>query len=231
MKNYLPALFVLGMSTQPCVAETTDEKIQEFFGDTPVSIKNYNSHFKQINIGTKTYFASVDGKYLFAGPIYDVAAQQDIVANVDNERRQARLAQLPDDWKLSYPATGEVKHEVTVFTDIDCPFCRKMHNHMQAFNDQGITVNYVMLPRAGIGSASYQKAVAASCATEPTKTFTQAMNGTEISHKNCDNTVAEQYQLAQELGIRATPATVLPNGKLQMGLMAPEQLLHLLESQ
>ncbi len=207
-----------------------DERIQQVFGGQKAEIKPYDDQLKEIIVGAKSYFATHDGRYIFAGPVFDTEKERDIVAEREDQHRHGRLASLPESLYVSYPATNNEKHEITVFTDIDCPYCRKMHNHMDAFNDNGVTVNYVMLPRAGLGSTSYEKTASALCTENPAATITRAMQGDAPESQTCAHTLKQQLQLAMELQISSTPAIVLPNGKLRLGLVNPEQLSALLTS-
>lgn len=213
--------------SQAGYAETAETRLTRFFGQS-AEIAPLNDQFSRITIADQTYLASRDGRYIFAGAIIDTETRENL-SDVENRRHcQKQLAELPKDWFISYPAKTSASHTVTVFTDIDCPYCRQMHSYMGAFNEMGITVNYIMMPRAGVGSASFDKAIAAFCAADPAQAVTSAMSGESLSAKQCAHTITEQYQLAQQLGIRATPTTVLPNGDMQAGLLNPQQLKALL---
>lgn len=226
-KLLMLAASIFGVS-QACYAETAAARLQEFFGEEPVSISPLNAQLSRVAVAGRTYFTSRDGRYIFAGAVIDTDTREDLV-EVENRRDiQRQLADLPESWYISYPAKGSPKHTVTVFTDIDCTYCRKMHGYMDNFNDMGITVNYVLMPRAGVGSASFTKAAYASCADDPSQVITSAMNGGSPPPRHCSHTVKEQYELAQRLGINATPTTVLPSGQMQAGVLKPEQLKALL---
>lgn len=133
-------------------------------------------------------------------------------------------SQLAPDMYLSFPAPNNEHHAVTVFTDIDCTCCRRFHSFMPTYNELGITVNYVMLPRAGLNSPSYNKAASVFCSSNPTENMTLAMQG-EFNQKNsCEHTITNQLQLASELGITSTPTMILPDGEIKVGFLAPTAL-------
>jgi len=115
-------------------------------------------------------------------------------------------------------------HELMVFTDIDCGYCRKLHAQVDEYNKQGIAIHYLSFPRAGIGSRSYEKAVAVWCADDQQTALTQAKLGTEPDPLQCENPVAEQYQLGIDLGVTGTPALLTSSGQLIPGYVPPEQL-------
>ena len=124
----------------------------------------------------------------------------------------------------------EPEYELMVFTDIDCGYCRKLHAQMEEYNEQGIAISYLAFPRAGIGSRSYEKAVSVWCAENPQEAMTQAKQGVDPDPMQCDNPIAEQYQLGQQLGVTGTPALLTADGSLIPGYVPPEQLRQRLDA-
>ena len=124
----------------------------------------------------------------------------------------------------------KVKHTITVFTDIDCGYCRKLHNEMAEYNKHGIEVRYMAYPRAGIDSDSYKKAVSVWCAEDRKAAMTRAKNGDSVTEKNCDNPVAEQFKLGSMMGVRGTPALVLENGQIAPGYIPAARLAGILNN-
>ncbi|MEM9301468.1 MAG: thioredoxin fold domain-containing protein, partial [Pseudomonadota bacterium] len=127
-----------------------------------------------------------------------------------------------------FPAQDPVA-EVTVITDIDCPYCRRLHQQIEGYNDRGISVNYLMLPRAGRGSGSWEKAVAAACATDPEGALTDAMNGVDLAPASCEHRIGNEFTLARSLRSTGTPAFVLADGRLFDGFVGPADLAERLE--
>ncbi len=117
-----------------------------------------------------------------------------------------------------------------VFTDIDCGYCRKLHAQMAEYNEQGIAISYLAFPRAGIGSRSYEKAVSVWCSEDQQDAMTQAKLGADPDPLQCDNPIAEQYQLGQQLGVTGTPALLTSSGQLIPGFVPPQQLRARLDS-
>jgi len=116
------------------------------------------------------------------------------------------------------------KYDLMVFTDIDCGYCRKLHAQKAEYNQQGIAIHYMAFPRAGIGSNSYDKFVSVWCASEQREALTEAKAGTDPEPKQCDNPIAEQYELGRELGVSGTPSLVMADGQMIPGYVPPEQL-------
>lgn len=233
----LPVLLVIFKVTGFADEATTNidtnadvkNRIKQIFANNPhTQIKPFDKHFYEINIGIKTFFASSDGRYIFTGPVIDTQTKQNISEQRAQLYRKERISNLDNNMTLSFPATGPKSHTVTLFTDIDCTFCRKLHSHMNEFNASGITFNYVMLPRAGRNSHSFNKTVSVLCSAQPQESMTQAMKGQSFEPNHCANTLSEQLALASELEINSTPTMILPDGQLRLGTITPSELLTLL---
>jgi|TARA_B110000967_G_scaffold67375_1_gene69675 thiol:disulfide interchange protein DsbC len=170
---------------------------------------------------------SADAKYFFTGDLYEV---QDVgLVNVtEKSRTDARkqmLAQLDESEMLVFsPPKGLVKATVTVFTDIDCSYCRKLHKEIPDLNRLGIAVRYLAYPRAGIDSESYDKYVSAWCADNPKIALTRAKNGQAIEDRTCENPVAAQFQLGGEFGVNSTPSIIHEDGTLMPGYLPADKL-------
>ena len=215
--------------TQSSYAVDVQSKIQSALGGRPIVINDYDDQLKEVVVDSNVYFTTHDGRYLFTGPILDTERRLDIVAAKEDNLRHTYLSSLPQDVFVSYPSSGPSKYKVTVFTDIDCTFCRKMHNDMPSFNQQGISVNYVMLPRAGVGSASHKKTISALCSANPAEAITNAMQNKAPAPLSCElNQMSKHMEIARNLKIRSTPTIVLPGGQIKLGLTSPNQLLELL---
>lgn len=169
--------------------------------------------------GGTVFYGTEDGRYLFAGDLYELG-ETDLVNLADIGRAEKRKV-LMDTVALSdmviFPADGETKAVISVFTDVDCGYCRKLHQEITDLNGLGIEVRYLAYPRAGVGSPSYSKIVSAWCADDPNAAITDLKAGNDIPSKSCDNPVAEQFGLGQEIGVTGTPAIVLEDGRLIPG--------------
>jgi len=207
------------------------QSINAFFQSmTNVSIGRYNQQLLEVNIGARSFFASNDGRYIYLGKVIDTQEKIDISEQAAQKNRVKALDKFSDKNQLTFPATVNELFSVTLFTDIDCGYCRKFHNNMAQYNALGIRVNYVMFPRAGKPSASYDKTAAVLCSSKPQESMTFAMQGrfsapTSSVSKTCQNNLDQQMSLAAELGISATPTMLLPNGVVIQGVLGPEQLL------
>lgn len=176
--------------------------------------------------GGTVFYGTADGKYLFAGDLYELG-ESDLINLAEQDRigkRQELMAAVDVDDMVIFPAGGERKAVINVFTDVDCGYCRKLHNEVPALNAMGVEVRYLAYPRAGIGSESYTKIVSAWCSDDPNEAITALKSGDSIPDNTCTNPVAAQYELGHAVGVSGTPAIVLEDGRLLPGYMPAEAL-------
>ena len=173
-------------------------------------------------------YASKDGNFFLYGEMYAIkngellnTTKQEISLN----RRAILDSELSEKDFITFAATDE-KHVITVFTDVDCGYCRKFHGEIEDYNAQGITVNYVAFPRSGLESESYNKIVSAWCSSDPKGTLTALKEGRDPALKLCqDHPVEDHYLLGQRIGITGTPAIISSSGDLLPGYLPPMELL------
>ena len=174
-------------------------------------------------------YASKNGEFFFYGELYAVEGNtlQNTTKDEINLKRKSILDEaLSKDDFISFKSQNE-KYRVTIFTDVDCGYCRKFHNEIKDFNDLGITVNYVAFPRSGLDSISYNKIVTAWCSKDPKNTLTKMKQGIDVQLSLCqDHPVKTHFLLGQKIGITGTPAIIKSNGELLPGYLPPEELLN-----
>ena len=183
----------------------------------------------EVVIGPRLYYFSEDGRFLINGNIIDVQNQVDVTEPKAAEARKVALDSLGENEMVIF-SPKKSKYTVTVFTDIDCGYCRKLHDQIDEYNDLGISVRYLLYPRSQIGSPSYNKAVAVWCSADRKQALTEAKSGKSLEVKACSNPVSNNMQLGRMMGVNGTPAIVLGNGKMVRGYLPPKKLLKALEN-
>jgi thiol:disulfide interchange protein DsbC len=167
--------------------------------------------FYEVMVSGQVVYVSEDGKYLLQGNLYNVAQKKDLTAVRVAAMREQAVQRLPDDKKMIF-APEHPKHTVTVFTDVDCPYCRQFHKQIAEYNRQGIEVKYVLFP-LDIHPGADKKAVAVWCSADRKTAYTAAMNGQDPGTGTCvNNPVAETKALAVSIGISATPTVLAEDG-------------------
>lgn len=173
--------------------------------------------------GSEILYISADGKYIINGSLFDIDNRVDLTDQKKSLIRKDLIAGISAAERINfYPA--EMKYHVTVFTDIDCGYCRKLHAEMAQYNELGIGVSYLFFPRAGVQSASFDKAVNVWCAQDQQNAMTMAKAGEPVAPQSCDNPIESHYKAGMTAGVSGTPALVLDNGTLMPGYLPPAQL-------
>lgn len=171
----------------------------------------------QLQKGQSFAYVTGDGRYLIQGDMVDLVTGELIT---EKQRRTVRLAALKEFGPKSVIefAPKKPKYTVTVFTDIDCGYCRKLHSEMSEYHDQGIAVRYLFFPRSGPDTESFSKAESVWCSKDRKEALTQAKLGLPIkAPSTCSNPILKHYETADALGVDATPTMILPNGEVVRG--------------
>ena len=182
----------------------------------------------EVMVGPRLIYISGDGKYLMTGEMTDLATGDN---RSEPKLRAATLAAVNGAGEENMGIFGpdDAKHTISVFTDIDCGYCRKLHSEMDAYNAAGIRVRYLFYPRAGVGSESYNKGVSDWCADDRKQAMTDAKSGKKLEAKTCANPVSDHFQLGQLLSLRGTPALVLDDGEMVPGYVPANRLKLMLD--
>jgi thiol:disulfide interchange protein DsbC len=192
----------------------------------------------EVLIGTDLLYVSEDGRYMLQGRLIDLEQRENLTETSPRlaealkraaKERAAAVEKVGDDNMVVF-SPKRYDHTVTVFTDIDCVYCRKLHSEIDSYLDAGIRVRYLFYPRAGAGSPSFNKAVSVWCADDRQKAMTDAKAGRSVDNRKCENPVASHVHLGEELGINGTPAIVLDTGELVPGYVPAKRLSGLLRA-
>lgn len=184
----------------------------------------------QVEIGPQVMYMTGDGRYLIDGAIVDLKTRENLAETAQNKARLRALEAIGEDEMVVFDAPN-ADHEITVFTDIDCGYCRKLHQKIDEYAEEGISVRYLFYPRTGVDSPSYNKAVAVWCADDQQQAMTKAKNGQPVESQSCKNPVKEHMELGELMGIRGTPAIVLEDGQMVPGFVEPKRLAQVLDEQ
>lgn len=192
----------------------------------------------EVLLGPDLVYVSGDGRYMVQGRLIDLVNRANLTESsprlAEARKRQAKdradaVEKVGDDNMIVF-APDKYDHTVTVFTDIDCGYCRKLHQEIDSYLDEGIRVRYLFYPRAGAGSPSFNKAVSVWCSDDRQAALTEAKSGKPLSNKKCDNPVMDHMQLGEQFGISGTPAIVLDNGEMLPGYLPAKRLSAALEA-
>jgi thiol:disulfide interchange protein DsbC len=174
--------------------------------------------------GTDIAYVSTDGKYVITGDLYDMVSNDNLT---ENRRRNVRLKLLQgvSESEMLVFSPRDPKETITVFTDIDCGYCRKLHSQIADYMKLGIRVRYLFYPRSGPDTESWKKAVEVWCSPNRNDALTRAKRGEDLKTKPCQSSpIQRHYELGQEFALRGTPAIITSTGELIPGLVEPRPL-------
>jgi len=227
------SLLAVGASAQQATKSGADPRAaiaKKFPGLKPEDVRpSPLPGMYEVALGADTVYVSADGKYLIAGDMYDVDSRNNLTEAGRADVRRKVLAEA-DERDMIVFAPTKTKHTITVFTDVDCGYCRKLHGEIEELNKLGVRVRYMAYPRSGPGTEDWNKMEAVWCAKDRKAAITQAKRGEPIKSAECGATpVPKQYQLGEEMGVRGTPAIYTARGDYIGGYLPPDKMMEALE--
>ncbi|RLA61495.1 MAG: protein-disulfide isomerase [Gammaproteobacteria bacterium] len=179
-----------------------------------------------------TVYSTANGDYFLLGDMFSVGPQGYVnLAEKRREKHRAseraeKIAAVAEEDMIVFSPQSEPKARITVFTDVTCFYCQKLHKEVPQLNKNGVEVRYLAYPRAGVDSAGFKQLASAWCADNPQETLTRLKNKKSVPENVCpDNPIAAQFQLGQELGVRGTPAIVTQDGQMIPGYQSADELM------
>ena len=179
--------------------------------------------FRQLVVGGQVVYVSDDGKYLMQGQVFDTHTDENIGDAPMNAVRRKLMATVPKADRIVFSPPNP-KYTISVFTDVECGFCRKFHSEIGEINRQGIAVEYLAFPRMGLGSDDFRKMVSVWCSADRRRALTDAKNDRPIKAVDCKNPVTLEYDVGRRAGLTGTPMIVAADGTALGGYLPPEKL-------
>ena len=183
----------------------------------------------EVMYGAEVLYISGDGRYGIQGELVNLDTGENLAEAARAVVRKG-LLEATDEAQMLVYSPASPRYTLTVFTDIDCGYCRRMHAEMEGLHNYGIAIRYLMFPRSGVDTPSYDKAVNVWCAEDPLTALTQAKAGKEIPQVDCEHPVDSQWQLGQQMGVTGTPAILTEDGSMIRGYRPPRELAETLDS-
>ena len=173
----------------------------------------------EVRSGAEVGYVSADGRFYVDGDVFDMKSKDNLTEARRRAGRLELLATVKDQDAIVFGPSGPVRHTLTVFTDIDCTYCRRMHQEIGELNRRGIRVRYLMYPRNGPGSEAWRKAEAVWCSSDRKAALTRAKRGESVKARQCETPVSAQYELGRRMGIQGTPGIISDQGEYLAGYL------------
>lgn len=185
--------------------------------------------FTEVITEGQTVYVSNDGRYLIQGSLFDIEKKEDVSQLGLSVVRRAELAKIPAADRIVFAPVGPARHRVAIFTDIECGFCRKLHEDIAEYNKRGIAIEYLAFPRAGLQSPDGIAMQSVWCASDRRKALTDAKAGRPVPPMACRNPVADQYESGRRMGLTGTPMIINEDGLMLPGYLPPDKMLESLD--
>lgn len=184
--------------------------------------------FQEVIVSGQVLYVSNDGRYVLQGSLFDASQKRDLSQAGLSLLRKRLLSEVPEDQRIIF-APADPRYTVSVFTDAECGYCRRLHEEIAEYNKRGIAIEYLAFPRMGPGSEDFRLMESVWCADDRRQALTDAKRGARVPPRTCDNPVAAHYALGQRAGLTGTPMIVAEDGTQMPGYMPPDALLSALE--
>ncbi|MFP8965558.1 DsbC family protein [Pokkaliibacter sp. CJK22405] len=228
--SFLMLITAVAQAAKSTPEEAITAALTKAYPDLPISsiTPSEMPHLYEVMLATgDSLYASEDGSHFIVGNLYQTTDKgfRNLTEIKQQKSRAELMASVPDENAIIFPAKGEERSTLFVFTDVDCGYCRKLHSELGQLTSQGITVKYLAFPRTGLNTPTYDKMVAVWCSDDPQAAITAAKQGSVPGSAKCENPVAADYELGVTLGVTGTPTLITPDGQMIPGYMPANELV------
>lgn len=178
----------------------------------------------EAKVGNNTVYVTSSGDYMLIGDLVDLKTERNLSAEQRSKEILSKIEAVGESNMIIF-APERTLRTVTVFTDVDCPYCAKLHREVPELNKAGIKVRYLLFPRSDKDSESFRRAVAVWCAKDRKKAITTAKAGGQIEMKTCENPVEANQKLGQDVGVQGTPTIVVDDGRTIPGYAPATEII------
>ena len=178
----------------------------------------------EIQKGSIVAYISADGRYLLQGDLIDLDEQVNLSEVARTDARRELMASVTDEQVIAF-SPEEVKYSVSIFTDVECSYCRRLHNQIDEYLAHGIEVRYLLYPRNGPASRAWNTAEEVWCSSDRRNALTMAKLDRKFDTSSCDSSIVQDhYVIGRDVGLSGTPAIVFDDGTMIAGYLTPDQL-------
>ena len=176
----------------------------------------------------RVYYLNKDGSFTLVGVLYDLKSDVNLTEQLRNEMRRDAIVNIKDSKVIVYSSPA-YRYTVNVFSDPNCPYCQKFHSQIDEYNKLGIRVRYLLTPL--LGSQARAQAIGVWCSQDRRAALDRAKRNEPVEGGGCEHPIDENLALGKLVGVYATPAVLLGNGKLISGYRPPVELLQIIKEE
>ena len=215
----IPALFLLLVSA--CYAQsdiaTIKKAIAEKFPEAGSNIEVTKTTFGwyEVYAGGRLFYTDEDVNYFFLGNIVEAKSMSNITAQRLQKLSAIKFESLPLDFAIK-TVKGNGKRKVAVFSDPDCPYCKRLEKDLVNVTD--VTIYTFLYPIPSLHPDAARKSKAIWCAPNRQKAWDDYMlRGVLAADKSCDSPIDEIQAVGQKYKMNGTPTLVFADGRVVPG--------------
>ena len=231
MKKFLAITLILLTNYALADVSVVVNKLKPFFPEIKaenISTSQLDGYYEVILTDPfiDVMYISTDGKYVIQGAVTDLELMTNISTNRINSIKLNILESISDSDKIVFKAKEE-KYVINVFTDVDCPYCAKLHANMRQMNDLGITVKYLASPLEQLHPNAQSAMEKIWCAEDRELAMHNYKSKRYLPDSpDCINPVSDQLAISKQLGVNGTPSIFFENGTNLPGYLPPNDILN-----
>ena len=190
----------------------------------------YGGLYEAVMEGSQVFYTDKNANFILVGSLIDAKTQRNVTEERVQNLMRVKFDTLPLELAIKQ-VKGNGKRKMAVFSDPDCPYCRKLDAELAKVTD--VTVYTFLYPIASLHPQSGDKAKAVWCAPDRAKAWEALIqNGTvPQTSPNCDNPVAKLNELGRKLKVNGTPTIIFADGMRIPGVVPAANLEKLLNGE
>lgn len=216
-------------ASNACAAESQEAALEKALRDMYPNTQFTGVHattvggLYEVVMGRNIGYTNSEGRYFIFGHIFDMKTQQDLTAQRLDELNVVNFAELPLADAI-HAQRGDGNRTLAVFTDPDCPYCKKLEQELQKLDN--VTIYTFLFPLEGLHPGALQKAKSIWCSADKESAWRNFMLHDQLpaTEKNCDNPVERNVLLGQKLNFNGTPTLVAADGRVMPGFAPIERI-------
>lgn len=183
----------------------------------------------EIQVGDNIVYTDENARYFFVGSLVDFKNKENLTANTEKQLHKIDVSALPLDQAIKY-VKGNGERVLYVFSDPDCPYCKKLEENMTSIDN--VTVYLFLYPLKNLHPNAETIAKQIWCSSNRYEAWEDYMILKEApsASPNCSNPIAKNIALGNTLNISGTPTLFLADGTRIAGTPTTEQLKSILDT-
>lgn len=200
--------------------------------------------FPRASLGTVTklpmlglYEVIINNEIVYSDDNFDYIIYEGNIIDTKNDRnitdeKRRKLSAIPfEDLPFEYAfkrVKGKGERKIAVFSDPDCPFCKRIEQDLQKLDN--VTIYMFLYPIDSLHPQATERSKRIWCSPDKAKAWDDYMHkGVQpAAAPTCDNPIEKLVEYGQKRNINATPTLVFPNGERVPGAINSAQIEKLL---